>query len=302
MKKHSFLGASEEGFHHVAYTEWGSESPELPTVICVHGYTRNGRDFDALASYLSLHQRHVFCPDIVGRGDSSWLKKHHHYNFPQYVADMNALIARTRAQHIDWIGTSMGGIIGMMLAALPNSPIRRLILNDVGPQIPIHGLRRLAKYIGNEPNFKSMDEAKEYFKANYKEFGIRNEDQWTTFTEHSVEQRAPNVFAVKVDPGVKNPKSTLQMVSDFFHHPHRSLEGILYDVDLWAVWKKIRCPVLVIHGVHSDLLTTPIIKRMQRSHEHTYLYEIENAGHAPALLDSEEHEEIYHWLNTKIAI
>lgn len=300
MKKSSFLGVSEEGFHNIAYTEWGSWTPGLPTVICVHGYTRNGRDFDALASYLSNNGRHVFCPDIVGRGESSWLKQHQHYNFPQYITDMNALLARTRTQHIDWIGTSMGGIIGMMLAALPNSPIRRLILNDVGPQIPVHGLRRLAKYIGNEPDFKSMADAKEYFKANYKEFGITTEQQWDTFTANSVEQRAPNIFRVKVDPGVKNPKSTLQMVADFFHHPQRSLEGILYDVDLWYIWKKIQCPVLVIHGVHSDLLTTAIIKRMQRTHEATYLLEIENAGHAPALLDPDEHAEIANWLNSKI--
>ena len=101
MKKNSFLGVSEEGFHNVAYTEWGSWSPELPTVICVHGYTRNGRDFDALAHYLGVKVRHIFCTDVVGRGDSSWFKQAHHYNFNQYVADMNVLIARTRAQHID---------------------------------------------------------------------------------------------------------------------------------------------------------------------------------------------------------
>lgn len=296
MKKHSVLGISDEGFHNIAYTEWGAHSPELSAVVCVHGYTRNSRDFDALAHYLSHHDRHVYCPDIVGRGDSSWFKHPHHYNFTQYVNDMNAMIARTKSQQIDWIGTSMGGIIGMMLAALPNSPIRRLILNDVGPQIPLHGLRRLAKYAGDDTEFKSIDEARETFKRNFAEFGPLTEEQWTTLTQHSVEQKAPNTYSIKVDPNINNPKSAFQMVTDFFHHPHRALEGILYDIDLWAVWKKVRCPVLVIHGTHSDLLTPAIIKRMIRTHKHTDVYEVHNAGHAPALLEPAQHQFIADWL------
>jgi len=300
MKKNSFLGLSKEGFHTVAYTEWGSWYPELPAVICVHGYTRNGRDFDALAHYLSLKGRHIYCPDIVGRGDSAWFKQAQHYSFPQYVDDMNVLIARTNAHHIDWIGTSMGGIIGMMIASLPNSPVRRLILNDVGPQIPLHGLRKLAKYIGNEPDFKTKAEAKDFFKKNYAQFGLLSDSQWDTFTKHSVEQRAPNLFVAKVDPHIKNPKSTVQILSDLFHHPQKALEGILYDIDLWSIWKTIHCPVLVIHGKHSDLLTTEIIEKMQRIHDSTYVYEIEDAGHAPALLDNANHEVIDEWLNSKI--
>lgn len=118
MKKNKFPGISEEGFHSVAYTEWGSPDLELPTVVCAHGYTRNSRDFDALAYYLSMQGRHIFCPDIVGRGDSSWFRNSHHYNFKQYIADMSILIGRTQAQQIDWIETSMGGIIGMMLVQL----------------------------------------------------------------------------------------------------------------------------------------------------------------------------------------
>ncbi len=298
MKQQNFLGISDEGFHNVSYTEWGSSDPELPTVICAHGYTRNSRDFDTLAYYLSLNGRHVFCPDVVGRGDSAWFKNSHHYNFTQYVADMNALIARTRAHQIDWIGTSMGGLIGMMLAALPNSPIERLILNDVGPQIPIYGLRKLANFAGKTV-FKSFEEAKEHFKKKYAEFGPLTEIQWQTFTANSIEQRAPNIFNAKVDPGINNPKSTMQMVSELFHHPHKALEGILYDIDLWSIWKQVQCPVLVIHGVHSDLLTREIIKKMKRTHDLTEVYEIENAGHAPALLDLVDHEEIEHWLNSR---
>ena len=298
MKKHSFLGISDEGFHNVAYTEWGSSDLELPAVICVHGYTRNSHDFDALAYSLSMNGRHVFCPDVVGRGDSSWFKNSHHYNFTQYLSDMNALIARTQTQNFDWIGTSMGGLIGMMMAALPNSPVQRLILNDIGPQIPIFGLRRLAKYAGKEPEFKSIDEAKQFYKLNFSGFGSLTDKQWDDFTARSIEEVAPGRFIAKVDPGIKNPKSTLQVMSEFFHHPHKAMEGIFYDIDLWSVWQRVRCPVLVIHGTQSDLLTPEIIKRMQRSHNKTDVFEIKDAGHAPALLNTEEHETIMNWLNS----
>jgi len=298
MKQKSFLGVSEEGFHHIAYTEWGNSESETPVVICVHGYTRNRHDFDSLASYLSKQGKHIFCPDIVGRGDSSWFKKSNHYNFAQYVSDMNVLIAITKAQRIDWVGTSMGGIIGMMLAALPNSPIQRLILNDVGAQVPLHGLRRLAKYAGKTVEFTSMEEAKKHYKSTHTEFGRLTDSQWDTFTRNSIEQRAPNLYIAKIDPAIKNPKSSTQLVTDFFHHPHKALEGILYDIDLWSIWEKISCPVLVIHGSHSELLTPEIIKKMKRIHPNTEVYEKENAGHAPALLDLIDHETINYWLGS----
>ncbi|TAL58834.1 MAG: alpha/beta hydrolase [Legionella sp.] len=300
MKKNSFLGISEEGFHTVAYTEWGSAEPGLPTVICVHGYSRNGRDFDALASYLSMTGRHVYCPDVVGRGDSSWFKKAQHYTFTQYSTDMTTLIARTQAHQIDWIGTSMGGIIGMMLAALPNSPIRRLILNDVGAQIPLHGLKKLAKCVSKTLDFPSLQAAQDYFKLSHSEFGPLTDAQWETLTQNSVEQRGNNLFRVKIDPAIKNPKSTTQFVSDFLHHPHRALEGLFYDIDLWYLWQQIRCPVLIIHGAHSELLTTPIINKMRKIHDQTELMVIEDAGHAPALLDRRQHELITHWLDSTL--
>jgi pimeloyl-ACP methyl ester carboxylesterase len=298
MKKQCFLGISNEGFHNVAYTEWGEANRDLPAVLCVHGYTRNSHDFDALASYFSMNGRHVFCPDVVGRGDSSWFKNSNNYNFTQYMSDMNVLLALTKTHQIDWIGTSMGGLIGMMLAALPNSPVKHLVLNDIGPQIPLFGLRRLAKYAGKEPEFKSKEEAKQFYKSNFSEFGPLTEKQWNNFTNNSIEEKAPGRFVAKVDPGIKNPKSTFQIMSEFVHHPHKALEGIFFDIDLWSIWQQVKCPVLVIHGVNSDLLTPEIIKRMQRSHNKTEVYKVENAGHAPALLNTMEHEKIMNWLNS----
>lgn len=299
MKHNYVLCASQEGFHQIVYSEWGEPNPEYPTVVCVHGLTRNRHDFDALAEFLSNQGRHVFCPDIVGRGDSSWFKNPHHYDFPQYVSDMTTLIARTIAPQIDWIGTSMGGLIGMMLAALPNSPIRCLILNDIGPQVPIHALWRLGKYAEKETTFTSQEQAKEYFKTIYADFGSLSEQQWEKFTEHSIQEKAPGLYVVKLDPNIKDAKSSMQLVKEFFHNPHKALEGILFDIDFWSVWKQVKCPVLVIRGNHSDFLLPEHVRKMQRIHPNVDVIEIEDAGHAPALLEQEHHEKITNWLINK---
>ncbi|MBA2651825.1 MAG: alpha/beta hydrolase [Tatlockia sp.] len=296
MKQNFVLCASKEGFHRVAYTEWGESNTNSSAVICVHGLTRNCRDFDELAKFISSHGHHVFCPDIVGRGDSSWFKNPQLYTFKRYVADMNILISRTGATQIDWIGTSMGGIIGMMLASLPNSPIRRLILNDIGPQVPLHALWRLAKNTAKDPKFTSKEQAKEYFKEIYGEFGNLSEEQWDQFTKNSITECSPGVYSSKFDPGIHDSKLKMQSIKDFFHSPHKALEGLVFDVDLWPYWENVKCPVLVIRGKRSDLLLPEHIKRMKRTHPKVEVYEIEDAGHAPALLEPEQHQKITSWL------
>lgn len=297
MKKDFILGLSEEGFHKVAYVEWGNKTNINIPIICVHGLTRNSRDFDSLAEHLSFFGRHVFCPDIVGRGDSDWLKYPHHYSFEQYIADMTALIARVGAEQIDWIGTSMGGLIGMILASMPNSPIRRLILNDVGPQIPAKGMARLAKYAGNDPDFESPEEAKMYFKKIYAEFGDLTEEQWDTFTEHSVKKSNDDKYVSKVDHGVKNFAAKSKIAWRAFLHPYKAIEGTLFDINLWDIWRKITCPVLVFRGEHSDILTMPILEKMQQIHPEVEIIEVANTGHAPMLLNQSEHELIHRWLS-----
>lgn len=297
MKQDYILCVSDEGFHRVAYTEWGKVNSESPTVICVHGLTRNSRDFDALADYLSAQGSHVFCPDVVGRGDSSWLTNPQDYNFKRYIVDLSNLISRTGAKEIDWIGTSMGGLLGIIMASLPNTPIRRLILNDVGPQVPIQALWHLAKYVGKDPEFSSKEQAKEHYKKIYAEFGNLTEKQWINFTEHSVTEPSPGVFISKFDPDIHDFKLSWQSVKEFFYHPHRALEGILFDIDLWDFWQKIKCPVLVIRGSRSTLLLPEHIKKMKRIHSEVDFFEVEDAGHAPALLELEQHKKIRSWLN-----
>ena len=220
MKTNDFLGSSPEGFHRVCYTEWGNPTPYHSAVICVHGLLRNSHDVDALSRFLSLSGQHVFCPDIAGRGDSDWFKNHKHYNVEQYIADMTVLIARTAATQINWIGTSLGGLIGMMMAALPNTPIQRLVLNDIGPQIPIIGLRRLAKYTNANHTFLSKEEALLYYKNTYKDFGPLSESHWSEFTEHSIKSHATaGTFVPKHDPDITRHKIHLNTLWELMHHP-----------------------------------------------------------------------------------
>jgi len=296
MKKDYFWGLSEEGFHRVAYLEWGKANNTNIPIICVHGLTRNSHDFDELAQFLIYFGCHVFCPDIVGRGDSDWLKSPLHYTYEQYIADMNNMIARAQTNQVDWIGTSMGGLVGMILASLPNSPIHRLILNDIGAQIPAKALARLAKYSGKDPIFENREEAKRYFQRVYADFGQLSDGQWERFTEHSIYEFTPGRFASKLDPGIKIVPAKSKLAWQVLMHPHRALEGTLFDVDLWPIWRKVTCPVLILHGERSDILTTRIIQKMQHIHPYTDVIDIPDAGHAPALLDPIHHEKIYRWL------
>ena len=297
MKMDYFFGLSEEGFHHVAYTEWGKPNDSLLPIICVHGLTRQGRDFDSLAEYFSYLGCHLFCPDIVGRGDSDWLKNPLHYTYEQYIADMNAMIARTGVKQVDWIGTSMGGLIGMIMASLPNSPIRRLVLNDIGPQIPIKALNRLSKYAGKDPDFTSMNDAKRYFKLTYADFGNLSEEQWDHLTIHNIREISPGKFISKTDHGVKMSPAKSKLAWNVLMNPHKALEGTLFDIDLWHIWRNVTCPVFVIHGEKSDILLPDIIRKMQQIHPDTTVLQIPDAGHAPVLMNQEEQKKIYQWLH-----
>lgn len=297
MKKDYFLGLSEEGFHKVSYLEWGAANEDNIPIICVHGLTRNAHDFDSLARYLANEGRHVFCPDIVGRGDSDWLKNPQHYTYEQYIEDMNAFIARIGTKQVDWVGTSMGGLIGMILASYTNSPIRRLIMNDIGPQIPIKGIQRLSQYAGKDPEFANLEDAKHYFKTIYGEFGTLTEEQWQQVTENSVVEIAPSRFVSKMDQNVKLSSSKSKIAWRAFLHPQKALEGTLFDIDLWHIWRNVKCPVFVIHGRNSDILTHQIIDKMHKIHpEDMAVMEVADAGHAPALMAERQHEFINQWL------
>ena len=278
MQSRYYLGLGSRGFHRLHYTEWGVPGDALP-VICVHGLTRNGRDFDHLAQALA-DKAQVVCPDVVGRGLSAWAADPSTYGFPQYQADMAALIARLGADRVDWVGTSMGGLVGMMLAAQPGSPIRRLVMNDVGPFLPKAALERIGTYVGYSPGFASLAAAEAYFRDVHRPFGLLSDEQWQHLTRHSV-RPVEGGYAVAYDPHI----------GDAF----RSADPI-EDVDLWAVWDAVACPVLVLRGAVSDLLSADVAAAMACRGPQAQVVEIEGVGHAPALMAPDQIALVRDWL------
>jgi pimeloyl-ACP methyl ester carboxylesterase len=257
------------GFHRVAYTEWGDPG-EARVVICVHGLTRNGRDFDFLAQALAAHRR-VLCPDVVGRGQSDWLSHKDDYGYPLYVSDLAALIARSGAEQVDWVGTSMGGLIGMMLAAQPHTPIRRLVLNDVGPVIPKASLERIAQYVGKAPTFADLDALERYIRQVSAPFGPLTDDQWRHLALHSSRRYDDGSVAMGYDPAIGN-----------------AFSGEMKDVVLWPFWDAISCPTLLLRGVQSDLLLESTAQEMTQRGPRPRLVQFEGIGHAPMLMADDQ--------------
>jgi pimeloyl-ACP methyl ester carboxylesterase len=280
---------SPGGFHPMAYREWG-DPIAARVVICVHGLTRNGRDFDALAAALAEAGCRVVCPDVVGRGDSGWLADPAGYGFPQYLADMTLLLAHLEVEAVDWVGTSMGGLIGMMMAAQPVTPgpgtlLRRLVLNDVGPFLPKAALEGIAGYVGHDPRFADLAAAEAYFRDIHSGFGALTDREWRRLAETSVvavegEGDPEGALRLHYDPGIG---AGFRM-------------GPIEDVDLWAVWDRITVPSLVLRGVNSGLLLPETAAEMTRRGPRAECVEIADCGHAPALLDPDQIALVRNWL------
>lgn len=274
------LGLSAHGFHRLAMHTWGPPDSVEATTICVHGLTRTGRDFDRLAEALAKDRR-VLCPDVAGRGRSDWLATAEAYGYPQYNADMTAVLARSDAERVDWVGTSMGGLIGMMLAAQPGTPIRRLVLNDIGPFVPASALRRLAEYVGGNPHFPTFADAVAYIREVHAPFGALSEAQWRHLAEHAVRADPAGGYRLAYDPKIAAPLADPEAIE---------------DIDLWDLWKAITCPVLVLRGADSDLLTPETARDMAKGRAQVAVREIAGAGHAPALLDDDQIAAVCDWL------
>lgn len=257
------------GLHHMAYTEWGD--PANPAVlVCVHGLTRNGRDFDFLARALADRYR-VVCPDVAGRGRSDWLAAKTDYVLTTYAADMVTLIARLDVETVHWVGLSMGGLIGMVVASLPGTPITRLVLSDVGPVITKASVLRLGEYVGQDPLFPDMAAAEAYIRAVSAPFGALSDAQWRHLTEHSV-KAVEGGYRFRYDPGI---------VQSF-----RDLVEAEGDIALWDIYDRVSCPTLIIRGAESDLLLPETAAEMAIRGPRARLREIPDVGHAPMLLDA----------------
>lgn len=258
----------------LAYIEQGSGGPP---VFCVHGLTRNKADFDAVIARLAP-QRRVLAVDVVGRGDSDWLPDKTGYGYPTYVAHMLGLLDQLGLDQVDWIGTSMGGLIGMMVAAQAPARIRRLAVNDIGPFIPKASLARIAGYMAADHRWPTIEAAEQFFRKHSAPFGALTDAQWRHLTETSVLRRDDG-FVPAYDP---------QMADAF-----KGVEPA--DINLWPLWAEIRQPVLVLRGADSDLLLRPTALGMVARGDVT-LREFAGCGHAPALLAQDQLDAIERWL------
>jgi pimeloyl-ACP methyl ester carboxylesterase len=273
MRRDSVLCLDPRGFHRVRYVEWGA--PDNPRIVfCVHGLTRNGRDFDFLAQALQSDFR-VICPDVAGRGASDWLYAKEDYTNAQYAADMTTLIARVTAggaQSLYWVGTSMGGLIGLLLASRPNTPIARLVLNDVGAVVPKAALERIAAYVGKDPRFASLEDMEAYVRKVSAPFGPLADAQWRHLTVHGAKQHEDGSWGFRYDPGIAVPFG----------------QGPFSDIELWSLWDAVACPTLLLRGAESDLLLHDTALAMTGRGPRAKLIEFAGVGHAPMLMADDQ--------------
>lgn len=266
------LGA--RGLRRMAYWEWG-DAANPRVLVCVHGLARQARDFDTLAHALSDTYR-VVCPDVVGRGRSDWLGDPSGYQIPAYVADMVTLLARLDAQTVHWVGTSMGGLIGLGLASLADTPIGKLVLNDVGPTIQFEALIRIGNYLGQPLRWNTLDEAADYLQTISASFGPHTREQWLALSQPMLKPDGDG-FKLHYDPAIALPFKAIT--------PAMAAAG---EAMTWAAFDAVSCPTLVLRGAESDLLSHATATAMTQRGPKARLVEFAGVGHAPTLVADDQ--------------
>jgi pimeloyl-ACP methyl ester carboxylesterase len=264
------------GFTRIAYVDWGP-ADAAQVVLCVHGLTRNSRDFDFLARRLARRGLRVIAPDLPGRGRSEWVATATDYATPLYLAAMAAVIARSGATAVDWIGTSLGGQVGMEMAALAGAPIRRLVLNDFGARVAGVALQRIASYLRMKRRFASIEELEAHLRSIHEPFGKLTDAQWRHLAEHSAVKTDDGDYRQHYDPAIGRAFSWPMMV----------------DIALWNVWEQVSCPVMILRGEDSDLLHASTVREMQKrgiagKNGLVRSIEVRDVGHAPALMSDHQ--------------
>lgn len=281
MQTFEIKGLSPVGFHKLFGRIYGDPNNKN-VIIAAHGLTRNSSDFHFIGEALSKDYC-VYAMDLIGRGQSQWPEDPSLYNFPQYLSDLNNLISFTGARQVTWLGTSLGGLLGMLLASQPQSPICRLIINDVGPTIPQEAFDRIKAYAGIKISFANRDEASTVLKEIFKPFHITDPNKWSYFMENTLHPETDGTLSMAYDPKIIG-----SMASDALFN--------LASINLYPYWDRLDCPILVLHGAVSDILTPSILKEMQ-SHKTPFDYfKIPDVGHAPTLFDGDQIALVEKWL------
>ena len=286
-RRFEFQALGPSGFTRVSYVEWGPARAER-TVVCVHGLTRNSRDFDFIARRLADAGRRVVAVDLPGRGQSAWVPQWHDYGAKLYVSVMSGLIARLDVEEVDWIGTSLGGHVGMEFASLPGAPIRRLVLNDIGARVRAPALQRISNYLaeGNKMRFPTLEALEHHLRTILAPFGELTDSQWRHLAKYSGVDAGDGTVKLSHDPAISRQ----------FWMP------MLLDLTLWQVWEKVRCPTLIVRGVDSDLLALETVEQMKRRGIAASMGLVKNAeiagcGHAPALMADDQIDLIEEFLD-----
>ena len=275
---------NSNGLHRVAYWEWGD--PANPRVlVCVHGLTRQGRDFDVLAAAMSDRYR-VVCPDIVGRGESDRLPNPADYVVPRYAADMITVLARVNAETVHWVGTSMGGLIGMVVASLTPKPlVSKLVMNDVGPVLPPQAIARIGAYLGLPLRWDSVEQAADYLWTISKSFGPHTREQWLALTRPMLRPTNEGGWRLHYDPAIAIPFQTSTPES-----------AAVFEASLWAAYDAVRCPTLLLRGADSDLLSAGRAQQMTQRGPRARLHTFAGVGHAPTLVADDQVQQVREFL------
>lgn len=270
-----------DGKHNVVYSVF--EGDPAKTVLCVHGLSRNGQDFHWLAASLQKDGYRVLCPDMPGRARSPNLANPAHYNYPQYLSDITHLLAQEKVGRVDWMGTSMGGLLGMMAAAVPESVVKNLVINDIGPYIPASALQFIQDYVSKNPAYLDHAQFRADFRNTRKSFGLQTEEEWAEFERIST---------------VINPDGTIQLNYDTNITGAMTPDAEVKDLDFWPVWNAFKQQVLILRGADSNVLSAETMNKMLIGKQATGVT-FPNVGHAPALMNAQQIGTIKDWLNAR---
>lgn len=266
-RHHTVRGLGVSGLHELHYVEWGRRNSRR-VVFCAHGYSGNARDFDFLARELAQDAR-VICLDVAGRGASDWLASPLHYHFGQFLADIDTVIAHTGAGEIEWVGTSMGGLLGLLLASRPFNPVRRLVLNDIGAFVPMDALQQIARSLQAPTRFDSLEALEAHLRRTHRDWGEIADAQYRHLTRHHARRTRDGGFSLHFDPHIAR-----------LFQPMALAPGLFF----WDAWYRVRCPVLMIRGESSDVFPAEVARTMVEIKPEAELVEIPGAGHAPSLM------------------